>query len=119
MLCSFFTHIDPKTWPLDLLTLDQLDSTPLDSSAANSLSPFKPWTFFCRVFAVVVGLIVIVFSFVFRGAHSAQTVPFLSQILSFVYRHPLEAVAPTLRSGGSVCGRIALFDLSLVVSLVL
>jgi hypothetical protein len=148
-----------KTWPLDLLTLDRLYSTHLDSSAANSLSPFKLWTFICLVFTVgtlafldvfsmlsrlystypsssaaislspICMLLIVyllahvpplqdvlpsIFSFVFRVVHLAQTVPFVSQIHSFVYRHPQEAIAPTLRSGESVCGRIALFDLSMV-----
>lgn len=165
-----------KTWHLDPLTLDRLYSTHLDSSAANSLSPFKLWNFFCLVFfAVGLGtyhtlghyffsmlsrlystypsssaaislspicmLLIVyilahvpplqdvlprfstvwlpVFSFDFLVVRLAQTVPLFSQIHSFVYRHPQEASAPTLRSGDSVCGRIALFDLGMVVSLVL
>ena len=44
-----------KTWPLDLLTLDRLYSTHLDSSAVNSLSPVKLWTFIGLVFAVGIG----------------------------------------------------------------
>ena len=71
----------------------------------------------CRRFACLP-----VFSFDFLVVRLAQTVPLFSQIHSFVYRHPQEAIAPTLRSGESlesVCGRIALFDLGMVVSLVL
>jgi hypothetical protein len=108
--------------------LSRLYSTYPSSSAAISLSPI------CMLLIVYIlahvpplqdvlprfsTVWLPVFSFDFLVVHLAQTVPLFSQIHSFVYRHPQEASAPTLRSGDSVCGRIALFDLGMVVSLVL